>query len=740
MPTKFGRRQHERNPVPTGTLNNRAGDVSYQVSRFAVSEAIPMVKKRVKAILHANPRPVSYYQKLPVGQRCSCWGLGDTPQAFCVSCFAPGTLVRTAQGFRPIEQVAAGDEVLAADGRYHRVQRRFKLRHDGSVYRLRTSTMTSAVLVTPEHPFLVLRGRHQSQIQRPCGPKCDGYIHSGDGLIDWFDVRQLPSGNWHTRLRVEQADATTRITLGTFATRREGLQAVQQYRSEHPVRAGHQLEWHTTDCLTTQDWLVPLYPRTTQDVVMVKAPYQDRARGPVCRGPREFAVDDELLWVVGLYLAEGSSGTRKIQFSLHRKEISFQQRLVAYFTRLGYEVAVRPTGDNSVNVVVNSAVLAKWWPSWLGRGCQHKRIPEEFMRLPNHKLRQLLQGVYDGDGSKRDREITQTSEVLALQLVEILHRLGEQPLVRQQVTPQLTPGGNQRKTAFCVNWAEAGLTHDNRKGRWQFGTNLLTQVRELTKENYHGWVYNLEVESDPTYSVQGVLTHNCFGTGFVIGYEKRGCVTHMLDATSELSLVNVVPNRKLAMAPIPLALIDKALRGSVEMAVRLQANAGILDCWRVYQSTPPGTAITLLVRTPTETAWTPATEAAVQARLQGGVLLIRAELTRQSLTTDKPYLRAIRLRYQLQPGDTRVLTNTPIGEDMLSVQEFGIVETFTALSFIFDDTLKLISPLDFMYDARTDRRWIVQSARNQNPYGYTLFWHVQARLAQPFDTVAEFPL
>jgi hypothetical protein len=235
---------------------------------------------------------------------------------------------------------------------------------------------------------------------------------------------------------------------------------------------------------------------------------------------------------------------------------------------------------------------------------------------------------------------------------------------------------------------------------------------------------------------------SCFGTGFVTGYEKFGCQTHMLDATSELRLVNVAPNRKLGLAPIPLMLIDKALRGSIEWAVRLQPNAGILDCCRSYYSAPTNTTVTLFVRTPAETAWTPldAQHTALATRLHAGTLFLRAELTRQSLDDPRPYLRALRLRYQLQSGDLHVLTNTPLGEDMLSTQEFGIVETFTALSFIFDTTLKLVSPLDFLYDPRSDRKWLVQSARNQNPYGITIYWHAQARLVQPFDTISEFPL
>jgi hypothetical protein len=131
----------------------------------------------------------------------------------------------------------------------------------------------------------------------------------------------------------------------------------------------------------------------------------------------------------------------------------------------------------------------------------------------------LVRGIYDGDGCKRDHEITQTSEILALQLVELLHRVGEQPLLRQFHQRAQTPKGNQRKLAFAVSWSEEGFHHTNRKGRWQFKDKVLSQVRTVERVPYTGPVYNLGVEGDHTYVVQGVVTHNCYGTGYVGGYE-----------------------------------------------------------------------------------------------------------------------------------------------------------------------------------------------------------------------------
>ena len=189
------------------------------------------------------------------------------------------------------------------------------------------------------------------------------------------------------------------------------------------------------------------------------------------------------------------------------------------FTRYGYNPKVKHTRGNGCVVLVNSTSLSQWFPEWLGRGCANKHIPEEFMFLPPEKVRALIRGIYDGDGSKRENEITQTSEVLALQIAELLHRVGEQPLIRQFHQRALTPKGNRRKVAYAVSWAESTLTHTNRKGRWAFQDKVLSQVREVERVPYTGPVYNLEVEGNHTYVVQGVVTHNCYGTGWIGGYE-----------------------------------------------------------------------------------------------------------------------------------------------------------------------------------------------------------------------------
>jgi hypothetical protein len=481
-------------------------------------------------ILQQGGERAKAFIRKTAGVHCAC-GMDEKtlewskqPSNRCHLCFVPGTLVRTETGYRPIESIQTGEKVLTSEGAYREVVRTFTSSFTGDLVSLTSSVSARPILATPEHPFLVLRGAHQRQVQRGCSPKCDNYIQQGDGLAGTGSTRLLPSGRWWARVQVNGARGVGRKALGTFATQEEAVRAIQAYLAVQ-AEPGHVLRWDAANTVSKGDWLVAKWPTSDLDVASVQVPQEhlkNTPRGEARQGLDKFDVDEDFLWMVGLYLAEGSKGTRSIQFSLHRDETIYQERLVQLFTRWGYNPRVHYPKDPAVKsavVHVASTTLSRWFPVWLGTGCHNKRVPEEFMALPHQKLWALLQGLHDGDGSKRDKEITQTSEVLALQIAEMLHRVGEQPLVRRQQAMKLTPKGNRRRLAFCVSWAEDTLLRANRKGRWAYQQEVLTQVRTVVAVPYSGPVHNLEVEGDHTYVVQGVVTHNCFGTGFLGGYE-----------------------------------------------------------------------------------------------------------------------------------------------------------------------------------------------------------------------------
>lgn len=477
--------------------------------------------QRLDMMLDVTGEPVVLLRRLWTGLRCKCFRMNqENPEGRCGTCFVPDTLVRTISGYKKIQDIEKDELILTSDGYFNPVKRAIKTYYNGNIMSILSSINTKPLLVTPEHPFLTVNGSHK--VKRGCGPKCNNYINMGDGNCGALDVRQLPSGNWHARVQVNGTRGKGRVVLGTFKTKELAEQAIICYKKENIIQ-GHCLQWNNADTLTNKSWLVSKAPKMYLDLNEIYIPKQHLKQtklGLIRKGIDKFDVTEDFLWMCGLYIAEGSCGTRTVNFSLHAKEIVFQNRIKIFFEKFGYHVKINKQKGNGTNVVVYSTTLANWFPEFFGKKCYNKKIPEEFMYLPNNKIKALISGIYDGDGSKTLHAITQTSEILALQLVELLHKLGEKPLLRTYQSSILTPIGNRRRLAYCVNWAEDTFDKNNRKNRWKFNDELLTKVRKTNIQQYDGYVYNLEVENNPTYVVNGIVVHNCFSTGFVGGYEQ----------------------------------------------------------------------------------------------------------------------------------------------------------------------------------------------------------------------------
>lgn len=458
----------------------------------------------------------------------------------CHTCFSGETLVRAESGFKPIAKIARGERVLTIDGSYQRVVTTMKRRYKGNAYCIRTTSMTRPVIATPDHPFYALTSSHVfrdvEQSARygytSCGPSpCDVYMSA---LCD--ALYRETGANFHAKSRTWRAKSQNgglrgggAVTLGYFPTKAEAQQVVFAHR-EKRFDLGHRLDWVDAQALDSRHWLDTVWPSTEQDVLTIEAPVATVAGRRKIRprlGATRFTVDEEFLWVVGMYIAEGCPGTRGILFALHRDETAYRDRLVRFFEAHGFHPRVAYPHGLGMNIHVASTTLCEWFPRWLGSGSHNKRIPEEFMRLPAEKTWAIIQGVWDGDGTKDTNEVGQTSEVLALQLAELLHRVGKQPTIYKM---RKKPG---KKDAWVTSWEEPTLKHNNRKGRWHFDGRLLARINSYERIDYDGYVYNLEVEGNHTYVVQNIVAHNCYGTGFLCGYYyPMSCVWASMDPRS----------------------------------------------------------------------------------------------------------------------------------------------------------------------------------------------------------------
>lgn len=164
----------ERRRSDVGLLRgteNRGEGISYNALRLARTELQFANHAVTTEIAIHSPWVTGRYVRLspahPKVDICDTYAAGgpyDKSQEILPlhpQCVTPGQLVTTKQGKIPIEQVQAGDMVLTHQGRYSNVTQAWSRDHSGQVYEFETEQ--GRFEVTAEHPVLLRRGWVEAQ-------------------------------------------------------------------------------------------------------------------------------------------------------------------------------------------------------------------------------------------------------------------------------------------------------------------------------------------------------------------------------------------------------------------------------------------------------------------------------------------------------------------------------------------------------------------------------------------------
>jgi ribonucleoside-diphosphate reductase alpha chain len=247
------------------------------------------------------------------------------------ACFAAGTMIETFDGAVPIEEVEVGTLVLTHEGRYRPVTE--TMRRVGQLYRVKIDKLP-AMYVTGEHPFLTTEG--WVQVQHLAAKQ--HFVRIGAPDIPSEQVVMSFDGH------VEDGWVYARLTGTSHRSQRRYAQRDAVSRQISPIRD-------------------------------------------------QVAVDEDIAWMLGLYLAEGSiSAGYDIRYTLSWDEEEHAARLSSILeSKLGLPSRtirqVQPDGrrgEGWTSVRVHSKQLAVWLIEHFGTGFDQKRLPSWVAQLsPN---------------------------------------------------------------------------------------------------------------------------------------------------------------------------------------------------------------------------------------------------------------------------------------------------------------------------------------------------------------------
>lgn len=378
------------------------------------------------------------------------------------SCQLEGSLVFTKSGMRPIESIHEGDLVLTHKGRFRQVTKIIKRHYEDQIYSLKRKKDFNPIVVTKEHPLYV------ATFHKRADSKGNRVYSKAHTKVNWVSASKA--------------------------------------RVDMDYLLSPKMEFGNLKKILISDYVnMPVTPNG----LIGRNPNQKRW-GLV---KNEVMVTPELMYILGLYAAEGCASSAKkrkadhqwfsqIVFALHLREVPLANKIIKFFDDKTSGSRVRRTSKNGMSVVTHSSPWANFFSNVIGKK-REKKIPTFVWDCSRENQNAFIQGLFDGDGNtsiskKGYRSLVHTtiSPSLAYGLAQLLANQGMYPSV----------GFSKKRKAYCLSWSEnPGPSKQHR----EIQEGYATRIKKIDATHYSGHVYNFEVEEDHSYVTDRTIVHNC---------------------------------------------------------------------------------------------------------------------------------------------------------------------------------------------------------------------------------------
>ena len=254
----------------------------------------------------------------------------------------------------------------------------------------------------------------------------------------------------------------------------------------------------------------------------------------VMRMPRYIKATPNIMYLFGLYLAEGYTGPAMIGICGHVQETNTRiSRIKKALDDFGINehitVTRNSTRGNGETIAINSKLMSELFVSIFGKVNAHtKYIPEWFSKFGKELLLDLFKGFMDGDGcffydkpeSKRipTYSITSCNMNLLLQLRRILSSFGiYSTMTKYKAKRDILPGEYNMKYGIRGGVAYHLLIRGHNADKLTSIMNgqslpipnyMFYRVKNINIVNDVEYVYGFEVNGDDSFCVLSFATHN----------------------------------------------------------------------------------------------------------------------------------------------------------------------------------------------------------------------------------------
>ncbi len=406
--------------------------------------------------------------------------------SYCATCLPPNESIISNSSIKEIKEINPLDRILTIDGTYQEIDGFTKRDYFGELISIKPRFFNEPVQLTPNHPVLTLN------------------IKKGQGKNYWKNFK-FTKPKW-----IKANELTTKEAVL--------YPIIKEVKNIDKIKISDYVDVEVLNSLAKPK-------RTTQTSNSI---------------PNEIKVDSDFLHLIGYYVAEGTSYKHMLSFSFNKKETKYIADVKAILKKTFKLSPKIEKQDNVCKITIYSKPIADLFRKFFGKYAHAKKIPHWIMILPVNKQKELIKGLWRGDGCTREKDFcyTTSSRQLAYQLRDLLLRQKIIPSLQIRITKSLNKKENEiygRRIYFKHNKYHIsiggqflgklskilGVKHPKinkrkkiAKHAWIHNNFAILPIREIKKVKYSGKVLNIATNKNNTYIAKNFIVHNCDGPLF----------------------------------------------------------------------------------------------------------------------------------------------------------------------------------------------------------------------------------
>ncbi len=379
-------------------------------------------------------------------------------------CLVPDSSIQTNPDFKAISDLDTNSRVLSHDGRYNDVSKVIKREYFGEIINIKNRL--GATTLTPEHEVFAIKV-----------PKTHHFLY--------LNYRKNLKPSWHHAFELEKGDMTLYPILKESKEIKEIAIDTEKKKWDFRIK----------------------------------------------EIPKKIPLSEDFLRLCGYYLAEGYLKEKVtktyVGFAFSIDEGEYVTDVINITNNIfGIEAKKEIIkSHNSIRVTINNVFITRVFSKLFGKGAATKSIPQFMMLLEPENQKNLIKGLWRGDGFINKRIPRAGYSTISYKLHQQIKTL----LLRQKIIPsayveeEKNVNGVNHKKAYRIHVGgrdsikklltildvPVKISKKASNDAWIDDDFAYVPITGISKKHHNGQVYNLSVENTHTYVTDSLTVHNC---------------------------------------------------------------------------------------------------------------------------------------------------------------------------------------------------------------------------------------